>query len=311
MRAKEARDIPINEFLDSIGVAPRKTRAGGTELWYCSPIRSGDSNPSFKVDLQKNLWFDFGADKGGNIIDLVCELKHATVKDALAILEDSGLYRGVVGVSRSVTKIIGQSDKQSVIPLEKMLAGEKEKSTFEVLSAGAISNKNLIKYLGERQIDVEIAGSYLKQIRFKPCNADKSFYALGFPCGDGFEARSKLFKGFVGNHKDLAKINLHDGSSLSVFEGFMDFLAFLSFYKNSNFQSSAIILNTINLRHRALEEIQKHSFTKVYLFLDNDEAGQSTKQFFIDNIENTPVVDKSGLYKNFNDFNQMTIEAST
>jgi len=311
MRAKEARTIPINEFLDSIGVRPQKTRSSGNELWYSSPIRDGDNDPSFKVDIRKNLWFDFGIHKGGNIIDLVLELeKNATIQDVLAILEKTGLYRGSVGVSSSVSRIITKSsDKAEKLEVaKKSLAGEKEKNAFEILSVSGITNKDLINYLAERKIDLGIAQTYLKQIKFKPSNRVKSFYALGFPNGDGFEARSGIFKGFVGNHKDLSKINLQDGTSLSIFEGFMDFLAFLSYYDNTNFKNSVIILNTINLRQRALEEITKHSFTKVYLFLDNDEGGESTKEFFKENIQNIPVFDKSDLYKNYKDFNKMTIE---
>lgn len=311
MRAKEARTIPINEFLDSIGVRPQKTRSSGNELWYSSPIRDGDNDPSFKVDTRKNLWFDFGISKGGNIIDLVLELeKNATIQDVLAILEKTGLYRGSIGVSSSVSRIITKSSAKAekLEVAKKSLAGEKEKNAFEILSVSGVTNKDLISYLAERKIDLGIAKTYLKQIKFKPCNGEKSFYALGFPSGDGFEARSRIFKGFVGNHKDLSKINLQDGTSLSIFEGFMDFLAFLSYYKYTNFQSSVIILNTINLRQRALEEIIKHSFTKVYLFLDNDEGGESTKEFFKENIANIPVFDKSDLYKNYKDFNKMTIE---
>lgn len=314
MRAKEAREISISEFLDSIGVRPQKTRHSGNELWYSSPIRNGDSHPSFKVDTRKNLWFDFGIAKGGNIVDLVCELQNTTVKDALAILEQSGLYRGSIGVSRSVSRIITASrspaNNQKLEPVKKSPAGEKEKNAFEVLSVSPITNTALLKYLDKRKIDLKVASLYLKQIKFKPCNGVKSFYALGFPSGDGFEARSRVFKGFIGSHKDLCRINLQDGKSLSIFEGFMDFLSFLSYYHYTDFQNSAIILNTINLRHRVLEEISKYSFTKIYLFLDNDEAGENTKDFFLENIKNIPIIDKSDLYKNFKDFNQMTIEAT-
>jgi hypothetical protein len=50
----------------------------------------------------------------------------------------------------------------------------------------------------------------------------------------------------------------------------MDFLSFLTYYKKRNFYSSVIILNSINLRKRALGEIKKNNFSKIYLFLDND-----------------------------------------
>lgn len=88
----------------------------------------------------------------------------------------------------------------------------------------------------------------------------------------------------------------------------MDFLAFLSFFQLANFKNSVIILNSINLKNKALEEIKKYSFDKIYLFLDNDKAGIETKNFFIQNIKNIPMIDKSDLYKDYKDFNQMTIE---
>lgn len=36
---------------------------------YRSPLRA-DSNASFSVSLDKNLWYDFGTSQGGNVIDL-------------------------------------------------------------------------------------------------------------------------------------------------------------------------------------------------------------------------------------------------
>ena len=159
-----------------------------------------------------------------------------------------------------------------------------------------------------RKIDLAVARLYLKQICFKPPHTLKSYYALGFPSGDGFEVRNNVFKGFVGTTKKISTINLENNNSLSIFEGFMDFLAFLSYQKITSFKNSVIILNTVNLRKQALDVINGYNFSKVYLFLDNDEAGESTKQFFIENIKNTPITDKYSLYKDYKDFNQMTME---
>jgi len=90
----------------------------------------------------------------------------------------------------------------------------------------------------------------------------------------------------------------------------MDFLAFLSKNKITNFENSAIIINSVNLRKQALKKIGDYTFSKVYLFLDNDEAGNNAKQFFIKNIKHIPVADKSNLYNGFNDYNQMIIESN-
>jgi hypothetical protein len=59
MRAKEAKTISISAFLERSGIKPSLQRKSGSELWYSSPLRSGDNHPSFKVDTVKNLRFDF------------------------------------------------------------------------------------------------------------------------------------------------------------------------------------------------------------------------------------------------------------
>ncbi len=229
MRAKEARDIPISEFLENSGIKPMKFTKSGRELWYSSPIRDGDTNPSFKVDTVKNLWFDFGLSRGGNIIDLVCELTHSTVKEALAILDRSGVHGSVNYAEYTTTPLPRRSSAQTSLLDEKnKAAGEIEQGAFEILSVSEIHNPRLIDYLRFRKIDLDIAKSYLKEIHYRPVDGVNSFYALGFPSGDGFEVRSRSFKGSVGVHKEISTLNLGNGKSLSIFEGFMDFLAFLS-----------------------------------------------------------------------------------
>ena len=63
MNIAQAKCIPIGAYLERQGLTPQKSRQGGQELWYHSPIRDGDENPSFKVDTIKNLWFDHGAER--------------------------------------------------------------------------------------------------------------------------------------------------------------------------------------------------------------------------------------------------------
>lgn len=285
MRAKEARDIPISEFLESSGIKPVKFAKSGKELWYSSPIRGGDTDPSFKVDTVKNLWFDFGLSRGGNVIDLVCEFTNSTVKEALAILDRSGAYGRVSYTGHKTTPLPRKSAVQTSLPGEtKKAASEIETGAFEIISVSEIRDHRLIDYLKSRKIDLSIAKSYLKEIRYRPVGGVRSYYALGFPSGDGFEVRSKSFKGSVGAHKEISSLNLGNGKSLSIFEGFMNFLAFLSHRGITDFQNAVIILNSVNLKDRALEVIAGYEFSKIYLFLDNDEAGETAKQFFIDRI---------------------------
>ncbi len=248
MRAKEAKTIPISAYLSREGIKPLKQRKGGVELWYSSPLRAGDSNPSFTVNTEHNIWYDHGLATGGTIIDLICGLENATVKEALGILDLSGLVPGTSADLSAYALLPSFSDKAG-------LAVKKEKqveSTFELKGESAIRSPALLQYLDSRCIDHDIAGRYLKEIRF--CSRGKigDFFALGWPSGDGYEARSSIFKGFVGTTKDISRIGLADGKSLSIFEGFFDFLAFLSYYKITDFKNSAIILNSTSLRRNLI-----------------------------------------------------------
>ena len=50
--------FPIEDFLARLGHHPVQRRANA--IWYRSPYRE-EHTPSFKVNPEKNLWFDFDA----------------------------------------------------------------------------------------------------------------------------------------------------------------------------------------------------------------------------------------------------------
>ena len=70
------RQIPIADFLARLGHEP--VRRSGNELWYRAPNRS-ERTPSFRVNVAKQLWYDFGLGKGGDIFTLVGELPEAGI----------------------------------------------------------------------------------------------------------------------------------------------------------------------------------------------------------------------------------------
>ena len=71
MNIEDVKQIPIADYLHSLGYSPVKRQGNG--LWYKSPLRE-EHEASFKVNTDRNLWYDFGAGKGGNIIALAKEL---------------------------------------------------------------------------------------------------------------------------------------------------------------------------------------------------------------------------------------------
>ena len=63
---------------------------------YLSPLRE-EHMPSFKVDYERNLWYDFGLGEGGSIIDLVMRLKRCDFAHAVRLLRNRERvpYRGL------------------------------------------------------------------------------------------------------------------------------------------------------------------------------------------------------------------------
>ena len=70
MDIEAMKRFPIEDFLARLGHHPVQRRANA--VWYRSPYRK-EHTPSFKVNPEKNLWFDFGEGKGGNIFALAGE----------------------------------------------------------------------------------------------------------------------------------------------------------------------------------------------------------------------------------------------
>ena len=65
--------IPIEDFLARLGHSPVQRRTNA--LWYKAPYRE-ERTASFKVNMERNLWYDYGLGKGGNIFALAGEFIH-------------------------------------------------------------------------------------------------------------------------------------------------------------------------------------------------------------------------------------------
>ena len=71
MDIQTAKQIRLEEYLHSLGYNPVKRQ--GINLWYKSPFRE-ETEASFKVNTERNQWYDFALGKGGNIIALASHL---------------------------------------------------------------------------------------------------------------------------------------------------------------------------------------------------------------------------------------------
>ena len=80
MKCEEGNKLDLVEYLFSLGFTP--TKISGNNYWYISPLRD-EKEASFKIDRNKNVWYDHGAGKGGTVVDFVTSYFNCDVKRAL------------------------------------------------------------------------------------------------------------------------------------------------------------------------------------------------------------------------------------
>lgn len=200
----------------------------------------------------------------------------------------------------------------AVRPLTKIgaLAGEKEKDTergFSLISTTEVGHPALLTYIEGRRIPRPLVRRWLQEVRFRPKASLRKYFAVGFACGDGFDVRSAVFKGFVGTSKDITRIGFADKSTVAVFEGAFDFLTWLAMRELEEPDCAVIVLHSTSLRRRALDAITEHGFGRIMLYLDQDQAGRDAVDFFMSELGNRNVVDCSDAYRGFKDLNEWRV----
>ena len=89
-----------------------------------------------------------------------------------------------------------------------------------------------------------------------------------------------------------------------MFVGCFDFLSYLASRELEELDCGIIVLNSIAVRKRALSTITEHGFGRIALYLDHDQAGRETAEFFRRELGNRTVVDHSAQYAGFKDLNE-------
>ena len=281
MNIDQIKKIKLQEFLATIDCKPVKQY--GVNLMYLSPLRT-EKHASFKVNTELNLWYDFGIGRGGNIIDL-----------AELLYNSSDVSYLIHQIERNAPSCVSVS-----LPTAKP---NKPQNSFENLQVLSISHPALIKYLGERCIDIEIARTVCKELHFD--TRGKHYFGIGFPnIAGGYEIRNPFFKGGI-TPKDISLFhNEESKQSCFVFEGFMDFLSFMMLRRKENDglkRQDYLVLNSVSNVKKALEPLSHYE--NIQCFLDNDEAGRKAYQALLMGLK-VPVIDSSGLYADCKDLNE-------
>ena len=278
----------IVEYLEKKGIKPaRKTP---TYAVYRSPLRE-EVHPSFKVDREKNLWIDYAEGRGGSIIDLCIRLEGCTLSEAICRLgQNASEY--IVPSSSSPKRETSISPKQT----ENTMAS----GTRRLTSISDTLPPHLQEYLKkERCIDLEKATPFLKCISYEV--RGRRHETIGFAnSSGGYELRdNKIFKGTIAP-KDITPIFEDRAQPVCLFEGFMDFLSFLSM--KGEVTNQCLVMNSVSNVARSIHYLNKRNITSVRAFLDNDDTGRKAVQEFVN--AGFKVEDMAVYYKDFKDLNE-------
>ena len=137
MEFAEIKELPIQDYLQANGHLPVKIKFGSA--WYQSPLRQ-ERTPSFKVDLNRNLWYDFGTGEGGNLFNLVMKLCNCTSSEVM-----EQIAGGVPNVAQ-----------RSIKPRD-------DSGRIMIKTLGPLSHQALFSYLKTRRINMSFAKMFLRE----------------------------------------------------------------------------------------------------------------------------------------------------
>lgn len=266
--------IPIRDYLVKRGIAPRQenSRYG----FYLSPLRD-EQDASFKVDYVQNLWYDFGEGRGGSIIDLVMEIEKCNIQQAVERLRNDNISTSTLVTSQTLHTLPNR---------------------LQVLDDYPLCHPALVNYLNSRAIDTSIAKKFCREVHYSV--GERNYFAIGFRNDyGGWELRSERFKG-CSTPKHITTIDNGSDKALA-FEGFMDFLSFLTIKRNDSPTCNIAVLNSVANIQKAVPFLARHR--SICTLLDNDDAGRKALAEIERLCHQSKVIDQSDFYRRHKDLN--------
>lgn len=156
----------------------------------------------------------------------------------------------------------------------------------------------MLGYLTGRGIDPAIARTYCREVRYTI--GGKEYFAIGFRNdAGGWELRNPLFKG-SSTPKNITTLD-NSSDTAMVFEGFIDFLSYLSLKGNLSPSIDTAVLNSVTNLQKAVPFLARHSV--IHAFLDNDDAGRKALARLEESVPSSEVIDQSVFYRDYKDLN--------
>ena len=150
-----------------------------------------------------NRWYDHGAGKGGNVIDLICLIHKSSVKEALNWLE-----KGQISFSFQ----------------QRPIFKEEQQHKIKIKEIKLLTHFALKEYLKSRNISIPTANKLIKEVHYG--FKGRSYFAIGLQNeSGGWELRNRNYKNSC-SPKDITHIK-NGNEMLIVTEGMFDLMSLL------------------------------------------------------------------------------------
>lgn len=281
MNCREINKISIVEYLTKLGYKPASERRN--EYWYLSPLHK-ERTASFKVNYERNIWFDFALGAGGKPVDFFI---HYFKTDIRGVLEKLGSF------SFDQQYIQQTINKKDFIQTQIFIQQE-----------GELKSQALIDYIKTRNLNMYFVSKYCTELKYS-INRNQ-YLAIAFKNNSGgYEVRNPYFKGCL-LKKDITVLS-YRSDRISVFESWSDFIAYLTLKPDKEKTSDYLILNSLSMVIKSLRIIADYQHIDLYLDLDKEGIKASDK---IQKLYPSKVRDRSSLYLNHKDVNEYLIQHS-
>lgn len=287
MNISEAKRVRIVDFLRQLGYKPKFEKYG--QYWYLSPFRI-EKTASFKVNDRLNEWYDFGIATGGDLVELGKHLYQTEdISEVLSHIERHSRNPAVARVAISTA---------DVAPAERLMRN---------VAVVALRHHALLSYLRSRQVDTDVGRWFCREVHYEL--RKRYYYAIAFEnISGGYEVRNSYYKGCI-IKKDISLIKHRQEQMqqhICVFEGFMDFLSYLTFMRQEENEicikspSDYLVMNSVSNLKTTLVHLE--CYPHIHCYLDNDLAGQKTVET-ISGLYESRVCDESFRYSEYKDLN--------
>ena len=257
---------------------------------FYSPFRK-ENTPSFHINPVSNTWYDFGIGEGGGVIDLVSRLAGCERSEAYEVLAD--IRRNFIPSVDLAPQRTRRSNSQT-----RQIVIDRVRKDFK--------NPTLKNYLTERAISLDTAQLWCKEVMYHLIShPGQYYYGIGFKNdADGWVLRSSSYKRCSsGGETSLECPKEGHKDTVSVFEGFMDFLSWFEYNGFTELPCDVCVLNSVANVRRAADWLSRHG--RIELYLDHDAAGRKASDEITLYCSSSSVEDLSCIYEGYKDFNEM------